>query len=59
MPELDDERFIERLQGVTPSTLVGRAHNLREARGLSGSLPRFIAEAVEDAYRSRRRQILR
>ena len=58
-PDLDEQRFIERLQNVTPSTITGRAHNLREARGLSGAIPRFIAEAIEDAYRSRKRQTAR
>jgi hypothetical protein len=55
-PDVEDSRFIERLRDVTPTTLRGRADNLREARGVRGALPRFIAEAIEDAYRSRQRR---
>jgi hypothetical protein len=52
--DLNEERFVERLSALTPSALVGRAHNLREFRGMSGALPGYLAEAIEDQYRSKR-----
>lgn len=55
VPDLDEARFIEKLGSVTPSTLFDRATNLREGRGAKGSLPAFVAEAVENQYRTRRR----
>lgn len=52
--DVSEERFVDRLSALTPTALVTRAHNLREARGMSGAIPRFLAEAIEDAYRSKR-----
>lgn len=52
-PEVDENRFIERLRNTTPSALTQRAHQLREARGLKGSAGKFIAEAIDIDYRRR------
>lgn len=54
--DLDEDRFVDRLSNVTPTAISQRAQSLRDGRGLSGALPRFISEAVENEYRSRKRR---
>ncbi len=53
--DVDETRFIERLSGLTPTNLTQRAYNLREFKGATGSLPRHLAEAIQDQYRSKRK----
>jgi uncharacterized protein (DUF885 family) len=52
--DLDAERFVERLSGTTPSYLSQKALQLRDGRDSGGTLPSFLAEAISNAYRSRR-----
>lgn len=54
--DLDEERFIDRLGQVPPSTLATRATQLRDGSGMSrAGLPKFLREAIENEYRSKRR----
>jgi hypothetical protein len=53
--DLDMERFVKRLKDVTPSELNRRADMHREAKGLTGSSPRFMGEVIQDAYRRKGR----
>lgn len=53
---IDMDRFVEKLGGRTPSALVLKAQQLKAgSEHETTSLPAFIAEAVSNAYRSRRR----
>lgn len=55
-PDLDPERFIDRLSQVTPQVVASRADQLRQGRGLSGGLPRLVQEVVSNQYRARARK---
>lgn len=46
-------RLTDRLSAVTPSALATRADQLREGRGLGGSSPRFMSEAIGAQYQRR------
>lgn len=48
---LDEERLIERLSKTNPVDLAKRAQSVREARGMSGSSPAYMAEAIMHQYR--------
>lgn len=50
---IDQDRLVQRLARVTPSDLAKRAEALREGRGMSGSSPAYMAEAIEAQYRKR------
>jgi hypothetical protein len=54
VPDFDEDRFIDRLQSVTPFTLLDRATKLREGRGKIGPLTRYVREAIETEYRRRK-----
>lgn len=54
-PDMDEARFVERLGYLTPSEVQRRATQLREGAGSTGTSPRFVAEVIENQYRSRRR----
>lgn len=55
-PDLDHDRFVDRLSNVTPSTVASRADQLRQGRGLTGGLPKLVQEVIENEYRSRARK---
>lgn len=54
-PDVDEERLVTRLAGVTPGQLRHRANALREGSGSSGSWDRYIREALIGVYARGRR----
>lgn len=51
--EIDEERLVNRLSKTTPSDLARKAEMMREARGMSGKAPAYMAEAIDAQYRKR------
>jgi hypothetical protein len=54
-PDVAEDRFVDRLSAVTPSTIFDRAGSLRKGRGDKGPLPGYVAEAIANEYRRTRR----
>jgi hypothetical protein len=55
--DLDESRFVDRLSDATPSYLSQKAMQLRDGNEqMGGTLPQFLAEAISNAYRSRKRR---
>jgi hypothetical protein len=51
--EVRMDRLIERLKKHSPSDLAKRAELLREAKGMSGNSPAYLAEAIQVVYSKR------
>lgn len=54
--DFDEERFVDRLGRLTPSKLADLARQLREGNEMSGSLPGWLAEAIHNAYHSKKKR---
>lgn len=50
---IDTDKLVTKLSKVTPSDLASRGEKLREARGMSGNSPAYLAEAIDSVYRKR------
>lgn len=51
--EITMERLVDRLSRVTPSALAERAGKFRDARGMTGNAPVYLAEAINSVYSKR------
>jgi hypothetical protein len=51
--EVDLDRLEQRLSKTTPSDLARKADMMREAKGMSGNAPAYMAEAIDAQYRKR------
>jgi hypothetical protein len=55
-PDLDEERFVERLSGHAPSYLNQKAAQLRDGEDSGGTLPQYLKRAISNAYRTRKKK---
>lgn len=53
-PNTDLERLVTRLGKVQPSELARRAEAVREGKGMTGSSPTYMADAIEAVYKRTR-----
>lgn len=51
--DVDLDRLEQRLAKTTPSDLARKADMMREAKGMSGNAPAYMAEAIDAQYRKR------
>lgn len=54
-PDLDETRFVEKLRTETPSSLDRKSMGLMESKGLQGKSAKYIAEVIQNVYRSSKR----